>query len=74
MEALLKIIRDFILEKRMTADLLMQQYDNAKEQGELSATNANTYNRYKGQFDAYSYMCEEIEKFLDLIREVQSDE
>lgn len=71
MEALLKIIRDIILEKRMTADLLVQQYVNAKEKGDLSATYAN---RYKGQYDAYSYMCAEIGKFLDLIREVPSDE
>lgn len=71
MEALLGIIRDFILEKRMTVDLLMQHYANAKEQGELSTSYAN---RYKGQFDAYSTMCAMIEKFLDLVREVQSDE
>ena len=71
MEALLKILRDIILEKRATADLLTQQYANAKEQGELSVSYTN---RYKGQFDAYSYMFAEIEKFLDLIREVQSDE
>lgn len=71
MEALLEIIRDFIIEKRAKADLLTQHYANAKEQGELSTSYAN---RYKGQFEAYSTMYAMIEKFFDLVREVQSDE